>query len=73
MTRRHLVCAGLSILLGAGVAAQRPGGNGGEDGAGEKFLKFLNFDILSHFACPLILSYFCFFKKASISLTYSTY
>ncbi|OFW03445.1 MAG: hypothetical protein A3I61_16745 [Acidobacteria bacterium RIFCSPLOWO2_02_FULL_68_18] len=41
MTRRHLVCAGLSILLGAGVAAQRPGGNGGEDGAESRDMRLV--------------------------------
>ena len=39
----------------------------GEGNAGEKFLSFLNFDILFHFAYISILSYFCFFKEFSIS------
>ncbi len=33
MTRRHLACVAVAILLSAAVAAQRQGGNGGEEGA----------------------------------------
>ena len=33
MTRRHLACVAVTILLGAAVAAQRQAGNGGEEGA----------------------------------------
>ena len=33
MTRRHLACVAVAILSSAAVAAQRQGGNGGEEGA----------------------------------------
>ena len=33
MTRRHLACVAVAILLSVAVAAQRQGGNGGEEGA----------------------------------------
>lgn len=43
MTRRHLVCAAVTILLGAAVAAQAPrqAGNGGEGGAESRDMRLV--------------------------------
>ena len=41
MTRRHLACAALTILLGVAAVAARQAGSGGEDGAESRDMRLV--------------------------------